>query len=220
MRSLLRKLAGAFALSLVVWLSADAVQQPPKPARPKAPRLTTDDVLPSPASQPPPEAKEATAKPDETAKADASEVKPEQPKATEVKVSEEESSWRERVGKARNRATETERAAEEAELRVTQLRNELGTSGQTARYRNETIAELGNAGQRVLELRAQARAAADDAAQLIDYGRQKVSQKRKGRPPLKKENRTKSITARNLPNSPKRQSAQRRVQLYDNRVAI
>src|SRR2546426_5776504 len=171
MRRFLHQLTYALVLTMLLWLTAAAAQQPAT-GRQKAPRLTTDDVVRPPATQPSAESREAEAKPEEAGKADP-EPKAGQPKATEVKVSDEESSWRERVGKARTRAKELERAAEEAELRITVLRNELGTSGQSARFRNDTAAELGQAGQRLTELRAQARSAADDAAQLIAYGKTK-----------------------------------------------
>jgi len=218
MRSLLHQLTYALALVLLLWLTAAAVQQP-APARQKAPRLTTDDVRP-PTDQPSAESNEAAAKPEGAAKADAAEPKTGQPKATEVKVSDEESSWRDRVVKARNRAKELERAADEAELRITALRNELGTSGQSARYRNDTAAELGQAGKRLPELRAQARSAADDAAQLDEYGRQKGFTE--GEAP-------KATSEEGKPNeeyyrtqfgklTEALENAQRRVQLYDNRV--
>ena len=219
MRSLLHKLAYALALTLLFWLTAAAVQQP-KPVRQKAPRLTTDDVMPMPATQPSPESKEAAAKPEDAAKADGAEAKSGQPKPTEVKVSDEEASWRDRVGKARNRAKELERAAEEAELRITQLRNDLGTSGQTARYRNETVAELDRASQRLSELRTQARAAAEDAAQLVEYGRQKGFTEAEGPKPTSEEGKPNEeyYRAQFAKLTEALESAQRRVHLYDNRV--
>ena len=64
-------------------------------------------------------------------------LKPGDAKAIDAKPDPEQSSWREQVGKARTRAKELERAAEEAELRITTLRNELGVSGESARHRNE-----------------------------------------------------------------------------------
>lgn len=219
MRSLLHQLTYALALALLLCLTAAAAQQP-APARQKAPRLTTDDVVRPPAEQPSAESKEAAAKPEDAAKADATEPKTGQLKATEVKVSNEESSWRERVVKARNRAKEMERAAEEAELRITALRNELGTSGQSARYRNDTAAELGQAGQRLSELRAQARTAADDAAQLVEYGKQKGFTESEGPKPTAEEGKPNEeyYRAQFAKLTEALESAQRRIQLYDNRV--
>lgn len=219
MRSLLHQLTYALALALLLWLTAAAAQQP-APARQKAPRLTTDDVVRPPAEQPSPESKEAAAKPEGAAKADAAEPKTGQLKATELKVSDEESSWRERVVKARNRAKELERAAEEAELRITALRNQFGTSGQSARYRNDTAAELGQAGQRLSELRAQARTAADDAAQLVEYGKQKGFTESEGPKPTADEGKPNEeyYRAQFARLTEALEGAQRRVQLYDNRV--
>lgn len=220
MRSLLYKLAYALAFTLVLSLSASASQQQ-KPAKQKPPILTTDDVIITPAPQPSPESKDAVAKPDEPTKApDLAEPKPVQPKATEVKVSVEETSWRERISQARTRAKETERAAEEGELRVTQLRNELGASGHNPRYRNETAAELDQAGQRLSELRAKARSAADDAAQLVEYGRQQGFSEAEGPKPTSEEGKPNEDYYRTqfAKLTDALESAQRRVQLYDNRV--
>jgi len=219
MRRFLHQLTYALVLTMLLWLTAAAAQQPAT-GRQKAPRLTTDDVVRPPATQPSAESREAEAKPEEAGKADAAEPKAGQPKATEVKVSDEESSWRERVGKARTRAKELERAAEEAELRITVLRNELGTSGQSARFRNDTAAELGQAGQRLTELRAQARIAADDAAQLIEYGKTKGFTESEGPRPTAEEGKPNEEYYRTqfAKLTEALENAQRRVQLYDNRV--
>src|SRR5438128_2634067 len=148
-----------------------ATGQQPAVGRQKSPSLTTDDVSGPPAAQPVVESKETAAKPVDA------EAKPSANKAGEgkgeTKVSAEESSWRDRVKTARSRAKELQRTAEEAELRITALRNELGASGQSAAYRNNTAAELDQAGKRAAELRAEAKAAADDLAELLDYGKQK-----------------------------------------------
>jgi len=219
MRSLRHRFTYAFALAMLLGPSAAAAQQP-APARQKAPRLTTDDILRAAPEQPSPEAKEAAAKPEDAAKADVTDPKSTQPKPTEVKVSQEESSWRERVGKARSRAKELERAAEDAELRITALRNELGTSGQSARYRNETAAEIGQAGQRLTELRAQARTAAEDAAQLVEYGRQKGFTEAEGPKATSEEGKPNEeyYRAQFGKLTEALESAQRRVQLYNDRV--
>ena len=220
MRGLLLKFTYALAFTLVFCVAADAAQPQQKPERPKAPRLTTDDLIPNPVLQSSSESKEATAKSDVTAKADAAEVKPGETKATEVKVSAEETSWRENVAKARDRAKELERVAEQAELRITQLRNELGTSGQTARYRNETIAELGEAGQRLTEHKAKARAAAEDAAQLVEYGKQKGFTEAEGPKPTSEGGKPNEeyYRAQFAKLTEALENAERRVQLYDNRV--
>jgi len=218
MRSVLHQLSYALMLTMLLWLTAAAAQQPAT-GRQRAPRLTTDDVRP-PAAQQSAESKEVAAKPEAAGKADPAEPKAGQPKATEVKVSVEESSWRESVGKARTRAKELERAADEAELRITALRNDLGTSGQSTRFRNDTAAELGQAGQRLTELRAQARIAADDAAQLIEYGKTKGFTESEGPKPTAEEGKPNEEYYRTqfTKLTEALENAQRRVQLYDNRV--
>jgi len=207
----------AVFLTLLLSPSTRAAQQPAT-GRQKSPRLTTDDVRP-PVEQPPPETKDDAAKPEENAKAGAVEPKAGQPNEA-AKVSAEESSWRDRANKARDRAKELERAAEEAELRITALRNDLGTSGESAKYRNETAAEIERAGQRVLELRAQARDAADDLTQLVDYGKQKgFSEAEEPKPTAEdgKPNEQYYLT-QFAKLTEALQTAERRNQLYDNRI--
>lgn len=213
----LHQLTCALALTLV-WLTTSAAQQPAV-GRQKSPRLTTDDVVRPRLEQASAESKDAALKSEEAGKAGAVEPKASQPGANESKASPEESSWREQVGKARARAKELERAAEEAELRITALRNELGASGQSARYRNDTAAQLDQAGQQLSELRVQARTAASDLAQLVDYGKQKgfteseeVKPAEDGKPnELYYRTQFAKLTE-------SLESAQRRIQLYDNRV--
>ncbi len=213
MRSLLRQVTYTLALSLLLCFNAAAAQQA-SPSRPKAPRLTTDDVH-QPAEQPQVEPKEAAGKSDEAMKVD-----PGQSKPADAKVNPEEASWRERVGKARVRAKELERATEEAELRITALRNDLGTSGQSARYRNDTAAEIGQANERLSELRVQARAAADDAAQLVEYGKQKGFAEAEELKPTVEEGKPNEeyYRAQFTKLTEGLESAQRRIQLYDNRI--
>jgi len=177
-------------------------------------------VLPPATGQTSSEPKEVASRPEDAGKAEAAAPKTDQVKGTAGKVSEEESSWRGRVEQARSRAKELERAAEEAELRITALRNELGTSGLSARYRNETAAELGQAGQRLSELRTQARTAANDAAQLVEYGRQKGFAEAEGPKATSEEGRPNEeyYRAQFVKLTEALESAQRRVQLYDDRV--
>jgi hypothetical protein len=223
MRSLLHQLIYAFALTLLLLFSQSAAQQP-APARQKPPRLTTDDVRPT-AEQPVTDSKEAakpegTEKGEESTKAEGGEPKNDQAKPSNPKVSTEEAAWRERVAKAREKAKRLEKASEEAELRITSLRNDLGVSGQSARERNDTAAAIGQAGHRLTELQSEARAAVDDADQLSEYGKKKgfnESEEQKVASEDGKPNeeyyRTKSAKL-----NEDLESAQRRVQLYDNRV--
>jgi len=185
--------------------------------RQRSPRLTTDDVV-RPAVSPTTESKEVAVKA-EDGKLAAVDAKPGQPKASETKMSPEESAWRDQVAKARNRAKELQRSAEEAELRITALRNDLSTSGQSARYRNETAAELELAGQRLATLRTQARAAEDDQTQLIEYGKQKGFAEAAEAKPIS-EGKPNELYYRTqfAKLTEAVESAQRRIQLYDNRV--
>ena len=222
--ALLRHAAVALGLLFILALAAEAQQ--PAAGKQKVPRLTTDDVARAASTAESTEgaektkadgaekSKEEAAKPGEVAATDA------QAKSAEGKVSPEESSWRDRVGKARTRAKELERAAEEAELRITALRNDLGKSGESARYRNNTAAEMDQAGQQLKVIRAQALAAADDLAQLVDYGKQKGFTEAEGPKPTTdggnpNEEYFRSRLAKVREDI---ESAQRRVELYNNRV--
>jgi hypothetical protein len=229
MKPLLCKLA--FGL-VFVCLSGQAspAQQPANNRRP--PRLTTDDVRP-PAEQPAIETKEAGGKQGDAAKgdaakgdaakgdaaksADATDAKTDQAKP---KASDEELAWRDRMSKARDRAKQLEKAAEEAELRITALRNELGASGQSARQRNDTASEMDQAGRRLIDLKTQSRAAADDAAQLADYGKQKGFSEAEELKATSEEGKPNEDYYRAEYQKLKEavETAQRRVALYDNRV--
>lgn len=208
-----------FALALtLLWLTTAGAQ--PSANRQKSPRLTTDEVLRPQVEMPSTESKEPAVKPEDAGKAGAADTNAGHPKVSEVKSNPEESSWRDNVGKARERAKEVERSAEEAELQITKLRNELGVSGQSARYRNDTVAELDQAGQRLTELRDQARAAANDLAQLIEYGKQKGFTEREEPKPTAEEGKANELYYRAQFDkfTEALESAQRRIQLYDNRV--
>jgi len=191
-------------------LAIDARAQQPAVGRKKVPSLTSDDVARPRTDQP----SEAAGQP-VAAGQDAARTQP-----GSDKTDPEEASWRERVRQARERVSALERGAEEAELRVTELRNALGTSGQTARYRNNTAAELERAGQRVLELRAQAREAASDLEKLLQYGREKGFKEEAG-PKLTSDDGKPNedyYRARFAKLNEELQTALRRAQLYENRV--
>jgi chromosome segregation ATPase len=186
--------------------------------RPKAPRLTTDDVVRPPAP-PSAEPKEVAVKSEEAGKVGAVDPKAGQPKSTETKASPEESSWRDQVAKAQDKAKELQRAAEESELRITALRNDLGVSGQSTRFRNETAADLEQAGQRLATMRAQAREAADDLTQLIEYGKQKgFTEAAQAKPTEEGKPNEAYYRTQFAKLTEAVEGAQRRIQLYDNRV--
>src|SRR5688572_13599678 len=110
-KSFLSHLTYALAITLL-WVTTVEAQQPASRQRP--PRLTTDDVARPQSPEPLVEAKQDAVKPEDAGKTVAAEAKPGEAKATEAKADPEESSWRDQVGKARTRAKELEREAEEA----------------------------------------------------------------------------------------------------------
>lgn len=196
------------ALSLL--LAGVVIAQQPAP-RKRTPTLTTEDVLrdrAQPSTEVEGEGKAAT----EGATAAAS------AKAADDKVSPEEAAWRENVAEARHRAKETERAAEEGELLITDLRNRLASSGQTTRERNQAAADLDAAGQRLLELRKEARAAADALQRLLEQGREKGFTEAPQRMPEGGKSSEDYYRQQYNKLTEKLQTAERRVQLYENRI--
>ena len=205
-------------VSALLLLSGVTFAQQPAASKKKVPRLTTDDVIkPQPSTEQLTEA--APVKPQEGDKAAAPKTS-EAAKTAEAAVNPEEASWRERVQASRERAKSLERAAEEAELRVTEIRNDMSASGQTPQQRNQAAADLERAGQRVTDLRAQSRAADEDLNKLMEYGREKGFKESEG---------PKAASADGKPNeqyyrsrftslNEAIQTAERRVQLYENRV--
>jgi len=136
------------------------------------------------------------------------------------KPSPDEIAWREAVKKARDRAEGTLRTAEETELRVTDLRNQLSASGQGAGDRNQTMAELGAVGDRLKQQRADAREAADQLNKVLDEGRQKRYTEEEGPTPVSKSGQPNEAYYRSrfAELNQSLQDAQRRVDLYQNRI--
>jgi chromosome segregation ATPase len=215
-KSFLPQLIYSLALTLL-WVTPIAAQQPA--SRQRSPSLNTDDVTRPQLAEPPAETKSAAVKPEEAGKPAAGDAKPGEAKTNDAKASPEESSWRDHVDKARTRAKQLERAAEEAELRITALRNELGVSGESARHRNETAAELDQAGQQLKALRGEARVAADDLAQLVEYGTQKGFTEA-AEPKATEEGKANEgyYRTRFAKLNEAVDTAQRRISLYENRV--
>lgn len=210
-----------FAAILLLSLCAAYAQQPAV-GRKKAPSLNTDDVIRPVAEQPPAESsKEPSAvKPEDAAKLDSTKATADKAPPVESRVNAEEVSWRERVSKARERSKALDQAAEETELRITRLRNDLSASGESARFRNETAAEMEQTGQRLSELRAQARAAANDLDQLLDYGRQKGFAEASEPKAASEDGKANEeyYRTRFAALNEALQTAERRIELYENRV--
>jgi len=189
-----------------------AAQQPAQ--RKRAPRMTDDDVTQPVASTPSDETKDAPA----DAKAEAG--KPEAAKDEKKAVSADEAAWRERIAQAREKAKALERAAEEAELRVTSLRNELGVSGRGPQYRNQIAADLEAAGQKLNELRKQSRDANADLKELLDYGREKGYSEAEGPKATTGDGKANEeyYRAKFAALNEEIQTAERRMQLYTDRI--
>ncbi|HJQ22599.1 MAG TPA: hypothetical protein VKA60_01700 [Blastocatellia bacterium] len=206
-----RRFACAFALTLILGICAAAQQ--PAPRKP-APRMTTEDVM-QPVAATPDEAKDAKA-----ADAGAEAGKPDAAKGDKRAVSADEAAWRERVRLARDKAKALERAAEEAELRITALRNELSVSGRGAQYRNQIAADLEAAGQKVNELRKQSRDANADLQDLLEYGKERGYGEAEGPKPTTDDGKinTEFYRSKFAALNEEIETAERRTQLYADRL--
>ena len=170
----------ACSLALCVLFSCPAFGQQAQ-AKKRVPVLTTDDVVRErPQNQvveaPGAEGKKE-AKPGDATPAGAK-------GAGDAKTDPAEAAWRERVEKAREKAKAAQRSAEEAELRVNDLRNQLGNSGGTPKDRNQTAAELEQMGHRVKELRAEARAAEAELKEALEQAKGKGFTEAEGPKPV------------------------------------
>lgn len=203
------------ALIAVLLLACLAHAQQSAPARKRTPSMTTE-TLSKPADQAAPEAQSEVL----AGKAGDSGLTNPPAQPADDKVTAEEQAWREQIADGRNQAKAAERAAEEGELRVTALRNQLEASGLTPQARNETAAEMNQAGQQLTALRAYAKAAAEELARLIEVGRLNKYGEDPGPDPTLKNGSANQeyYRSRYAALSEGIQAAERRVQLYDNRV--
>jgi DNA repair exonuclease SbcCD ATPase subunit len=195
--------------------------------RKRTPRLTTDDVTSRPSQTtetPVVTTEESAKKAGEALKSDSG--KPTSTKAAGAtkgdagKTSADEQTWREQLAKARERAESLERTAEEAELRTTSLRNDLGASGQDTRQRNATAADLESAGQQLTEAKSQARAANAELKRLLDEGNSKGFAEAQGPKATSADGKANVAYYKGRYDKLLQtlRDAERRVQLYDNRV--
>jgi hypothetical protein len=201
----------AFVLTVLLGVCA-AAQQPAQ--RRRAPRMTSDDMMQPVASTPdePGEAKPANAK--------AEAGKPEAAKGEKKEVGADEAAWRERISQAREKAKALERAAEEGELHVTSLRNELGVSGRSPQYRNQIAADLEAAGQKLNDLRKQSREANADLKELLEYGKEKGYSEAEGPKATATDGKANEeyYRTRFAALNEEVQTAERRMQLYADRI--
>src|SRR5436190_2055436 len=142
----MKRLSSFLAFTFVLILLGATLSNAQQTAvRKRAPRLTTDDVVSPRSTQtetPAVTVEEPAKKAGEAVKSGSgksSDTKSEgAAKGAADKTSADEQGWRAQVAKARERAESLERTAEEAELRTTEIRNSLGTSGGDVKQRNST----------------------------------------------------------------------------------
>ena len=146
--------------------------------------------------------------------------KPEAAKGDKKAVSADEAGWRERVRQAREKAKVLERVAEEAELRVTSLRNELGVSGRGPQARNQIAADLEAAGQKLNDLRKQSRDANADLKALLEYGKEKGYSEAEGPKATTNDGKANEeyYRTRFAALNEEIETAERRMKLYEDRV--
>ena len=202
----------ACSLALLLLFSSSAFSQQAQ-AKKRVPMLTTEDVVRERPQNEVVQGPTAEGTKEATPPAGTKGAK------SDGKPDPEQAAWRSRVERARERAKAAQRSAEEAELRVNELRNRLGSSG-TAQSRNQTAAELDQMGQRVKELRAEARDAEADLQEALDQAKGKGFTEAAGPKP---------VAAGGRPNedyyktkfaklNEAAQDAERRMQLYEIRV--
>jgi hypothetical protein len=200
------------AMALVVMtvpVSVFCIQQSTQAKKP-VPTMTTDDVVAGRPVRPADETPTNPTKQSDQAKgAD-----------TDGKPNADETAWRETVKKARARADSTQRAAEETELTVTELRNQLSASGQAPGDRNQTMADLAAVGDKLKQQRAEAREAANELNKVLEEGRQKNYREEAGPAPVSKSGEANQEYYRSKFAELTRaaEDASRRVELYQNRV--
>jgi chromosome segregation ATPase len=219
----MKRFCSLFAFAIVVSMGASFASAQQTEGRRRTPRLTTDDVVTNKAAKTT-EASETMT--EESSKKAGDAVKAANPKsdgdakAGAEKNSAEEKAWREQVARARERAESVERSAEEAELRVTALRNSLGVSGQDAKTRNSIAAEMDQAGKQVTELKNQTHAAKAALQKLLNEGQEKGFTEASGPKATTSEGKanTDYYKARYAKLTQAVQDAERRIQLYENRV--
>jgi len=199
----------AAAALITVPVSVFCLQQSAQNKKP-VPSMTSDDVDAARPVRPPDEARATQPKPGEQSRPEAG-----------GKGSAEETAWQEAVKKARARAASTQRTAEETELQVTDLRNQLAASGQTPGDRNQTMNELAAVGDRLKQQRADAREAANELNKLLEEGRQKNYHEEAGPSPVAKNGDANEEYYRSkfAELNQALQDADRRVQLYQNQIS-
>jgi hypothetical protein len=223
----MKRLSSFLAFTLILTLQGAVVSNAQQTeVRKRTPRLTTDDVTTR--------TSQTTETPvvtvEESAKKAGEGLKSDSAKSTNTKsagtakgaadkTGPAEQTWREQVAKAREHAESLERTAEEAELRTTSLRNDLGSSGDV-KQRNATAAELESAGQQLTEAKNQARAASAELKKLLAEGSSKGFAETQGPASTSSDGKPNAAYYKGRYDKllQAMRDAERRVQLYDNRV--
>jgi hypothetical protein len=206
------KSPGYFIISAAVLISVPVLgicNQQNAQTKTPVPSMTSDDVLGYRPVRPVEAPSAGQPKTGDEAKA----AEGEKPSAAEV-------SWREAIKAARKQADSTQRRAEETELRITDLRNQLGAPGQGAGDRNQTMSDLGTVGDTLKQQKAEAREAADALNKLLEEGRQKGYKEEQGPPSVSKNGEANEDYYRSkfAELTKSLEDAQRRIQLYQNKV--
>jgi len=193
-------------------------QQPqPTPTPKKIPTLRTEDVLPHGTVVDEVESPAGAKKPDG---AKPSVGKGEKAAAEKPEVSPEEQMWRDNIKEARQRAESAERSAEEAELKITDLRNQLNTPGRDPRDRNAIVAEMGQQAESAKQLRDEAKQAKEELRKIEEDGRDNGYKEEAGPAPTTEGGKPNEQYYRERFEklTQAAQDAQRRIQLYEDRV--
>lgn len=216
MKGLMSTIARSMAVLLLLINAISAQQQPD--ARKQIPKLTTEDVLRDKSTQvisePAAEAKDSKT----AAKAEPAPTSDKGQQTTEP--GPEESAWRESVTRAREKARAAQRAAEEAELRVNDFRNQLGVSGKGVSFRNQTAADLDEAGRIVKQRTLESQQASDELNALLEEGVTKGFKEGAGPKDLTPEGKPNEeyYRTRYAELTTALEEAERRMQIYENRV--
>jgi hypothetical protein len=166
-----KRLLPAVAAALVLGAAATAQQPAPQPPQQDAPSFTNDDISITEPARP----REVTGPDDdidpktqsgpnltEEERLDAEATAPTSGAASKDQgPSPAETNWRSRYAAAERAFQGAERQAQEAEIRITELRNQLSTSGTDVRLRQE-LEDTGNALSQARERVKTARAAFDE----------------------------------------------------------
>ena len=223
-----RALLLAAAAAAVLMTGGTALAQQPAPEQQRqddVPTLTTDDIAPpqvvsAPEGDQAAPSEDPNMTPEEKADAAAGKKAAGGAKAAGKKQNPAELDWRRRYSAAQARVRKANQAAQEAELKVTDLRNRLGQSG-SVENRKALIAELDQQGDVVNRTKQEAQAA---AAQLAAVQQEGASKKYSAAPgpsvTTKGGQANPSYYAQKYADAQQRLAdANRRVQVYQNRLA-